>query len=434
MRSLKHWSRTDYRCPSLIGVDAVHRCCDWRRFSLFFSGGWPSLSDDAPLLLDVTRLIWRRWKGRLPTGIDRVCLAYLRHFGPRAQAVVHWPGFRRILDAKASQELFALLENPGETFKTSLVAGAFKNLLRLNSHGRGCFYLNVGHTGLDSPGFRRWVRTANVRPVYLVHDLIPITHPEFCRAGESEKHRERMRTVLTTAAGVIGNSQATLDELATFARTEDLLNPPGLAAWLGADPLPRIRGDAPERPTFVTLGTIEARKNHMLLLEIWSRLIDRLGDAAPRLLIIGQRGWEAEDVFEQLDQSEKLRGHVVELSRCSDEELARHLASARALLFPSRAEGYGLPLVEALGLGVPVIASELTVFREVGGDIPFYLDPLDSSGWEAAIVDYSNPSSVAREQQLKRMKAFRLPDWDSHFAAVEGWLRVLDAAVEPHQH
>src|SRR6478672_6682930 len=88
--------------------------------------------DDAPILLDVTRLIWRRWKGRLPTGIDRVCLAYLRHFGPDAQAVVQRKGFRRILDMKASQELFALLEEPGDAFKVRLVAGALRNLGRFN--------------------------------------------------------------------------------------------------------------------------------------------------------------------------------------------------------------------------------------------------------------------------------------------------------------
>jgi glycosyltransferase involved in cell wall biosynthesis len=387
------------------------------------------LTDDAPLLLDVTRLVWRRWKGRLPTGIDRVCLAYLRHFGPRAQAVVQWPGFRRILDVKASQQLFALLDNPGEAFKTSLIAGAFKNLLRLNGRGRGRFYLNLGHTGLNSPGFRQWIRTADVRPIYLVHDLIPITHPEFCRGGESEKHRERMRTVLTTAAGVIGNSQATLDELATFARTEGLLNPRGLAAWLGADPLPRIQGDIPQRCVFVTVGTIEARKNHLLLLDIWERLIERLGVAAPCLLIIGQRGWEAEEVFRLLDHSEKLRGHVVELNRCSDEELARHLGSARALLFPSRAEGYGLPLIEALGLGVPAIASDLPVFREIAGDVPVYLDPLDRPSWEAAILEYADAQSTARDEQLRRIKSFRSPDWESHFAAVERWLRVLNDAA-----
>jgi glycosyltransferase involved in cell wall biosynthesis len=382
--------------------------------------------DDRPFLLDVTRLIWRRWKGRHPTGIDRVCLVYLRHFGPKAQAVIQYGGFRRILDRQASSDLFSLLEDPGARFKSSLVWRLLKNLRPVGSKGAGRLYLNVGHTGLNSARFARWVTTAKVRPVYLIHDLIPITHPQFCRAGEAEKHRERMRTVLLTAAGVIGNSQATLDDLAYFAREQSLRMPPTLAAWLGTDPLP-VRTDLrlPDRPNFVALGTIEGRKNHQMLLNIWSRLIDRFGSEAPRLLIVGQRGWEAESVFHLLDQSGKLDGHVVELSRCSDEELAEHLASARALLFPSHAEGFGLPLVEALGMGVPVIASDLPVFREIAGSIPIYLNPLDVRAWEAAILDYASPDSPARAAQHTRIKSFRLYDWQSHFNRVEKWLRTF---------
>jgi glycosyltransferase involved in cell wall biosynthesis len=171
----------------------------------------------------------------------------------------------------------------------------------------------------------------------------------------------------------------------------------------------------------------------MLLLQIWSRLVERLGDEAPQLLIIGQRGWEAEDVFNLLDRNQQFRGRVTELNRCTDEELANHLSTARALLFPSRAEGYGLPLVEALGAGVPVIASDLPVIREIAGDIPLYLDPLDSSAWEAAILDYASAESAARDAQLQRIKSFRLPDWDSHFAAVERWLSDLNA-TESDEH
>lgn len=355
-----------------------------------------------------------------------MCLAYLRHFADRSQAVVQHKRFRRILDRDASRGLFDLLEGPSNRFRRKLPGGILRHLGGLNAAGHGRLYLNIGHTGLDSPGFRDWAKRADVRPVYLVHDLIPITHPEFCRAGEADRHRERMRSVLTTAAGVIANSETTLSELAAFATAERLPNPPGLVAWLGADPLTMPQQvEKPGRATFIVLGTIEARKNHLMLLQIWSRLIDRLGSDTPLLLIIGQRGWEADPVFELLDRSEQLRGHVIELNHCSDEELAQHLVSARALLFPSLSEGYGLPLVEALGLGVPVIASDLAVFREIGDDIPDFLSPLESRRWEAAILDYMRPDSAARATQLERMKGFRAPDWSGHFDAVENWLRSL---------
>ena len=304
-----------------------------------------------------------------------------------------------------------------------------RNYGRVTNQGRGRAYLNIGHTGLDGSGFTGWLQDANVKPIYLVHDLIPITHPQFCRRGEDDKHRKRMRTVLRTASGVIGNSQATLDELAGFARSEGLPNPPGVAAWLGIDPFPEPPPSPKPKPTFVTVGTIEARKNHLLLLEIWSRLIERFGDNAPRLLIIGQRGWEAEPVFARLDRDESLRGHVVELNHCSDMELAAHIAGARALLFPSFVEGYGLPLIEALAAGVPVIASDLPVFREIGAEIPEFLDPHNDAAWEAAIMDYAETGSDAREEQLAAhqvIPASRLGMTTSQ--SVEGWLELCSGS------
>ena len=282
--------------------------------------------------------------------------------------------------------------------------------------------MNVGHTGLNDPGFATWVGDADIRPLYFVHDLIPITHPEYCRLGERAKHVERMRTVLKTGAGVIGNSQATLNELQDFGSYEGLPSLPEVAAWLGTESW--TAGETvspPVRPTFVILGTIEARKNHILLLQIWKRLVSQPGPQAPRLLIIGQRGWESEDVFALLDR-DTFGNSVVEMSNCTDAELARHLAGARALLFPSLVEGYGLPLVEALRAGAPVIASNLPVFREIGGDVPDYRDPLNADAWEQAILNYAEADSPARAAQLKRMTGYQAPTWDEHFSMVEAWM------------
>ncbi len=382
---------------------------------------------DAPFLLDVTRLIWRRWKGRHPTGIDRVCLAYLRHFGGRAQPVVQRDRFCRILNRGASAELFDLLGAPAGRFRARLATGFLRHLRGFSRDGNGRLYLNVGHTGLDSPGLRSWVSRSGVRPIYLVHDLIPMTHPHFCRPGESRRHEERMRTVLRTGAGVIANSDATFGTLGEFARNERVPMPPALTAPLGSEVLgPKVRGKQAARPSFVILGTIEGRKNHLLLLDIWSRLLERLGANTPELLIIGQRGWEADAVFERLDRSDRLRGHVTELNHCSDDELALHLASARALLFPSHAEGYGLPALEALGSGVPVIASDLPAFRELCRDVPDYLASGDSAGWEAAILDYARSDSAARAAQLERTRSFEAPTWEAHFQRVERWLSDLE--------
>lgn len=388
-----------------------------------------SLSNSRPHLLDVTRLIWRRWAGRLPTGIDRVCLAYLREYRSRSQAVVQARGFRRILTESASDKLFDMLSVPGPGLRTELIKVLGGGRLRSfrDLPGRQRLYLNVGHTALQEPSFLAWTRASQVRPVYMVHDLIPITNPEFCRAGEADKHELRVRNVLASAVGVIGNSQATLDSLETFAARETLDTPSTIAAPLGTDlrlnPHGRIARQS--RPTFVVLGTIEARKNHLMLLEMWRGMVARLGADTPRLLIIGQRGWECEQVFEILDHDEILRGAVIEVGRCTDPELTAHLKNARALLFPSLVEGYGLPLIEALHAGVPVIASDLPVFREIGQNIPDFLDPMDPAAWERQILSYASDESASRAAQLERLEGYRAPSWADHFAGVNAWLETL---------
>lgn len=386
------------------------------------------IGNNRPLLLDVTRLIWRRWVGRFPTGIDRVCIAYLARYRTTSQAVVQYRGFRRILSEAASDRLFDLLQAPRRSVRPDLAAFIARERLSSSKRraGNGRLYLNVGHTALNDPDYLAWTVREDVRPVYMIHDLIPITHPEYCRAGEAERHALRVRNMLASAVGIIGNSEATIDSLTAFAEVVDLAVPSLIAAPLGTD-LDLAVNDAPqsERATFVMLGTIEARKNHLLMLQIWARLVRDHGPHAPRLLVIGQRGWECEQVFDLLDRSDVLRDSVVETGRCSDAELDGHLRSACALLFPTLVEGYGLPLIEALASGTPVVASDVPVFHEIGQGVPDFIDPLDGPAWQQAIEEYAKPDSPRRAAQMERLASFIPPRWNGHFATVDSWLTSL---------
>jgi glycosyltransferase involved in cell wall biosynthesis len=379
------------------------------------------------LLLDVSRLIWRQWRGRLPTGVDRVCLAYLGHYRSRSRAVVQRAGRYFVLNERNSDRLFDLIERGPRGFRRGLLqlaCQAFPTARRVPEQ-RGLLYLNVGHTGLDDLSLGSWVAESGVRPVFLIHDLIPILYPQYCRLGEQAKHERRLENVLTSAAGLIGNSQATVRDIANFATARGLPMPPTVAAWIAGPPLPA--NTVPrhfDRPHFVTVGTIEGRKNHNLLLRAWRRMAEAGRFELPILVIIGQRGWEAEAAIATLDRLGDLEGLVIELGQCPDDELFAIIAGARALLMPSFAEGFGLPVAEALELGTPVIASDLAVFREFAGDIPTYLDCRDESGWESAVRDFTQ-DSPERERQLRRMTGYRGPDWATHFGIVDPWIETL---------
>jgi glycosyltransferase involved in cell wall biosynthesis len=380
------------------------------------------------ILLDVSRLLHRLIKGQLPTGVDRVGLEYIRHYGARSRAVVSERGFSSILAEQVSARVFDRLERQDGAAKPStrkLMVNVASGMLR-NRNFRGAILLHTSHSGIEHPRYFRTMRRGGIRPVVLIHDLIPLTHAEYCRPAVDQIHRQRVHAALGSASGIIANSQATLNSLATEARLARLPMPPTVVAHLASGvshspPAPRPLSF----PYFVMLGTIEPRKNHWFILHVWRRLIERLGAAAPKLVIIGRRGWECENVVDMLERCESLKGVVIEEAHCSDEQLHAYLQHAQALLFPSFVEGYGMPLAEALALKVPVLASDLDVFHEIADDIPDYLDPLDGPGWLARIHAYTRTDSPEREAQLTRIERFQEPTWAEHFERVDGFLETL---------
>ncbi len=377
------------------------------------------------ILIDVTRAVDRALQGRLPTGVDRVNLEYIRHFGDGAQALVRFGGRWIVLGHKSSQAVFASLLRPSVSVASRLrwLVGC-SYVLAWNALPPGSVLLNTGHSGLQDAGYGARAQRMQLRPVYFLHDLIPITHPEYCRPGESGKHHQRIKTMLSSGCALIANSVATCEELQIYAQHEGVQLPPVAAALLAPGRMVRASAQRPMvQPYFVMLGTIEPRKNHLLLLHLWRTLVERYGQRAPRLVIVGQRGWECEQVVDLLDRCEALRDVVLEKGNCDDTELATWLAHAQALLFPSFAEGYGMPLAEALVAGVPVIASDLPAFREIGSDVPEYLDPLDGLGWMRAVEEYSPFESPRRQAQLSRMNGWQAPTWEAHFQQVDELMR-----------
>lgn len=383
------------------------------------------------LVIDVSRLVGRRLQKRLPTGIDRVGLAYVRHFLGRARAALVIGSRAVVLSPEASRRVFDQLLLPVDrSLLRTLVDAALRTPLRNDVAGK--WFLNTGHTGLHRPGYGSMLASLRVKPLHVIHDLIPLTHPQFCRAPEARLHASRMVLALRTGAALACNSRATFEALAEFADKLKLTVPPATVALLGsagagASALTVARAHRPmAKPYFVMLGTIEPRKNHLLILQIWQRLVRQLGDAAPSLVLIGQQGWECEHVLRWLERAPELRDHVQWLPSCTDTDLVRWMANARALLFPSFAEGFGLPVLEALELGVPVIAADLPVYREFAGELPEYLDPLDAAGWQSAIAAYSDPGDRRRQRRLEALAGFAGPSWADHFARVDDLMQRLD--------
>ena len=393
------------------------------------------------VFLDVTRLVSRAWTKRRSTGIDRVCEAYCRHFQSRARAVVQHRGVVRVLDRRNSRKLFQMLLEPGEHFRLEALRFASLNfpLAPSRCDGRGALYINTSHTDFDLPAHHRWVEECNLRAVYFLHDLIPLTHPRLTNAHAVKRHLGRVRGAIWHGAGVIVNTRATETELRSFAKKRGLDVPPVVVAPLAGGRVCELPCDdvgevvsaldvtvntAAAAPYFVALGTIERRKNYRMLLRVWSELVKSFGKDCPKLVIIGQEGREAREIFDAYYAKPDLEEVVTFRTNATDAEAGRLIKGARALLMPSHAEGYGLPVIEALQMGVPVIASDIPSFREIGQGIAFLLDINDEAGWRRAIGRFAF-ADEERDRQLEMMGRFVPPTWTSHFAILDPWLDQL---------
>lgn len=398
------------------------------------------------LLLDITRLMSRA-KHATPTGIDRVEMAYATHLartaGDRLTYVAMHPGgwHVRLPDSLARRFLADLAQAwDGDTtgFRVAAIRLWTVTLLSLprvsrsTTRHRGCVYLLLSHTNLERPAsVARALTAERAQLACLVHDIIPLTHPEFMRAGIAQLHQRRMETVDALADLVICNSHATMRSLS--GRIHRVPRGSRLLAAPLAITAPRPAPPGPESgsPYFVMLGTIEPRKNHFLLLQLWQRLVRLTGSArAPRLHLVGRSGWENAHILNLLNRSPALQSTVTLATELSDREVNGLLRGARALLMPSFAEGYGLPVAEALALGVPVVASDLPALHEAGGDAPDYLDPLDGPAWLRAIQEYMDPLGKRRQAQLARIAAWQAPRWEDHFRVVLDAIDKLPHAVQ----
>lgn len=389
-------------------------------------------------LLDLTRSL-RRADLRA-TGVDRVELAYLRFlladpvplFG-----LVRTPLGYLLLDREGMTEALPYLEGRQAWSRLDLLAlvgrrrsgaqrraeaglrrlavarvrrGALAQVL-LAHLPQGFVYYNTGHSNLTERVFRA-VQRAGGEIHVLVHDVIPLALPQFQRPETVAPFADKMRRVSRFADRVIYNSHDTQRqaeaELSGMGRV-----PPCIVAHLGTiqprpNPATLPSGLPPKAPYFICVGTLEPRKNHAFLLDLW----EAWGPEAPPLLLCGRRGWNNAALFDRLDALPE--GHPVrEVPGLNDAALAALVKGARGALFPSLAEGFGLPPLEAAQLGTRVLCNDLAVLREFLGDNAVYADVSADYLWLNTLKDWAQDPPAAAT-----LPPFEGPTWEAHFKAV----------------
>jgi glycosyltransferase involved in cell wall biosynthesis len=294
---------------------------------------------------------------------------------------------------------------------------------------KSAVYLNTGQMGIAVPRLLAWLEARrDVCPVFMLHDLIPIEYAQFVPQASRFFHDKMVANTITHAAGLITTTKAV-----SAAVRQEILRRGHAGMPILSAPLPvpeqfaRRRDSEPalaEAPYFVVVSSIEPRKNHALLLNVWRALAESEGERVPTLVVVGTRWHGHHAVTDAVKNSALIRDHIVEVGGLSTPALHRLLSNARGLLMPSFAEGFGLPIIEALALGVPIIASDIAAHREAGGSDVVYLDVADHAGWTAAV-------RAVMAGRTTGPRRYTVRTWEEYFRTVEPFLADIAAAKRP---
>jgi alpha-1,2-rhamnosyltransferase len=250
--------------------------------------------------------------------------------------------------------------------------------------------------------------------ISVIYDLIPLTHPQFCDAGLVKVFNDWFDWIARTADGHVAISTTIRDQV-----REEMLRRIGAQQveqrWfdyfhLGSELDLSDAGAEVDRallqmfktaePVFLMVSTIEPRKNHAYLLDAFERAW-ATGSTA-RLCIVGKIGWKCDALVERIRKHPELNRRLFMYNSLSDRSLEHAYSHATALVFPSYVEGFGLPLVEAMQRGLPAMASDIPVFREIGGDYMAYFDLADPQSLTDLVTGMEHsgkfPAALSLEQ------------------------------------
>lgn len=244
-----------------------------------------------------------------------------------------------------------------------------------------------------------WFSVANsIPPVGLVkraifiHDLFPLRRPEFFNESELDFYRSNFGHACRNADLILTNSESTRADVIELSASNPGSNAASvIVTYLGPGNLAPIRDPEsvsaeelglPYDKFIFTLGTLEPRKNLVALIEAFAKLPEKHRDVG--LVIGGGRGWKEDAIFDRVKEL-GLTDRVTFLGYVEDEVLPALFAKCEAFAYPSLDEGFGIPVLEALLYGAPVVSSNAGALPEVGGDAARYFDPSDTDGIARAL-------------------------------------------------
>jgi glycosyltransferase involved in cell wall biosynthesis len=265
--------------------------------------------------------------------------------------------------------------------------------------------------------------------VTTIHDVLPLEMPGgFKTPRDEERYRQDRQRDIDRSHVLFTDSEYSKRQLHNnFAlRSDPIVNYFG--PTLEGDGKGVPGGKAATSPYLLYLGGYDRRKGILELLEVFLEL-RRQGRIGCRLLLAGKSHYFSEELRRRITEG-KESGHVRELGYVPDQELVALLQDALALVYPSRYEGFGLPPLEAMHIGCPVITTSRTSIPEVCGDAALYIDPDDRREFGDALVAVENDASLRARLREAGFCQARKFTWEKAAATFLGEIRRHRAGTE----
>jgi glycosyltransferase involved in cell wall biosynthesis len=312
---------------------------------------------------------------------------------------------------KDAASIRRILKNSFDSITIARDSRVDQKIVSWHESGRAAIYLNSCFINIiDGTQHFELLSKSFLRPVYVVHDLSALEFPEFTYGENDKLHLDRLIAALKLDSKIIAISVAVQKKIQEAASVLGFPQVDISVIHSGINerfllPEKKIRNEMDKKNQFVVLSTIEPRKNHLLLINIWRKLISTFEQQkVPKLIMIGRRGWNSQHVFDALDKNASFQAHIIEKNNATDEEIIIDIQQSKAVLFPSFDEGWGLPAVESMALGTQVICSDIPVLRECTQGKAIYVDPIDGLGWYQLISQISNSDDVLKVDDFQPVR------------------------------
>ena len=242
--------------------------------------------------------------------------------------------------------------------------------------------------------------------VVTVHDLSLLLHPETHREDLVQRARRRLPTMTRIAAHVITDSESVKQEIRNHLGvpaeriTAVPLAPRRTFSAMPANEARHALASLNIEDKFILfVGTVEPRKNLITLMRAFDELL-RNTDLRPQLVIAGQKGWLTDELYRYVEES-AVKGHVLFTGYVSDAELRALYSLCQVAVYPSVYEGFGLPPLEAMACGAPVITSRIPVIEETSAGASVMIDPLDVKELTTALVELLTTDT--KREELRKL-------------------------------